>query len=146
MDSKFITKAAQGNMAEVKLGQLAQDKASNQAVKDFGKQMVDDHTKALDNLKKVASDDGVSMPSSINAKDQALYDRLSKLSGSDFDRQYMAAMVKDHETDVAEFRKESNSAKTANVKEYASTTLPTLEEHLTHAKDVNSKVGTSAKK
>jgi putative membrane protein len=138
-DSTFVRKAAEGGMAEVKLGQLAKEKASNPAVKDFGERMVKDHGKAGDELREVASKKGIRLRDSMNATDKALYDRLSKLSGGEFDKEYMRAMVKDHEQDVAEFRRESQSAKDPEVREFVSKTLPTLEEHLRMAKDTASK-------
>jgi len=146
MDSQFVTKAAQGGLAEVKLGQLAQDKGSNQSVKDFGAQMVKDHSEANDKLKSVVSGKGVSVPDSLNAKDQALYDRLSKLSGTQFDRAYISAMVKDHVEDVAEFRKESKTAQDADIKSFAAKTLPTLEHHLQMAQDAQKQLGATSKK
>jgi len=91
-DRQFVIKAAQGGAAEVKLGQLAQDKGSNQAVKDFGKQMVTDHSAANDELKSIASGKGITLPDTLNSKDQALYDRLSKMSGDQFDKAYINAM------------------------------------------------------
>jgi putative membrane protein len=143
-DRMFVDKAAQGGMAEVQLGQLAEQKASSQAVKDFGKRMVTDHSQANDKLKGIASQAGVTPPTSLNAKDKALYDKLSGLSGAQFDREYMRAMVKDHKADIAEFQKESNSGHDDAVKSFASSTLPTLHEHLQLAEQAESKVGTSA--
>ena len=140
-DAQFLRKAAEGGMAEVQMGQLAQEKASNKDVKDFGKHMVDDHSKANDELKSLASQKNVTVPDSLSAKDKATYDRLSKLSGDQFDREYMRVMVKDHETDVAEFRRESKTAKDPDVRSFASKTLPTLEEHLKMARDIAAKVG-----
>ena len=145
-DSQFVTKAAQGGLAEVKLGQLAQEKASNQAAKDFGAQMVKDHTDANNQLKSVASGKGVNVPDSLNAKDQALYDRLSKLSGTQFDRAYINAMVKDHLEDVAEFSKESRTAQDADIKSFASKTLPTLQHHLRMAQEAQKHLGATSKK
>jgi len=145
-DSSFVRKAAEANYAEIQLGKLAQDKANNAAVKDFGQRMVTDHTKAYDQLKPIAGKDNVTMPDRMNVKDQALYDRLSKLSGTQFDREYMRSMVKDHQSDVAEFQRESTKAKGADVRKYASNTLPVLQEHLRVAEDANAKVGVSATK
>ncbi len=145
-DTRFMDKAAQGGMAEVKLGQLAVDKGSSQAVKDFGQRMVTDHTKANDQLKNIANQKGVTLPSNLDAKDQATYDRLSKLSGTEFDRAYMRDMVKDHQMDVNEFRRESQSAKDAEVRTFASNTLPTLEEHLSLAKKDNAQIGATSRK
>lgn len=139
-DSGFVTKAAQGGMAEVELGKLAQSNGSNDQVKQFGKRMVDDHTKANDDLQKIASQKGITLPTGLSAKDQATKDRLSKLTGADFDRAYMQDMVKDHQEDVSEFRKESNSGQDPDIKSFAAKTLPTLQDHLRMAKDTSAAV------
>lgn len=126
----FVREAAAGGMAEVELGKLAQEKASAQNVKDFGKKMVDDHSKAGDDLKSVASKHQIELPAKMDAKDQALYDRLSKLSGKAFDHSYVTAMLRDHRKDVADFQKEAGHGKNADVKDFATRTLPVLQEHL----------------
>ena len=140
MDSQFAGKAAIGGMAEVKLGQLAQRNASSGDVKAFGQKMIADHTKAAEKLKDVASKDNISLPTNLDAKENATYDRLSKLQGSDFDRAYMQDMVKDHKMDVAEFHKEANSGRNPDLKNFASETLPTLQEHLRLAETTYAKV------
>ena len=114
----------------MQLGKLAQDHASSQAVKDFGQHMVDDHSKANDELKSLAQQKNVTLPADLDAKDKATIDRLSKLNGAAFDRAYMRDMVADHKKDIAEFQKESNSGLDADVKAWASKTLPTLQQHL----------------
>lgn len=129
-DTTFVTKALQGGMAEVELGQLAQDKGSSETVKNFGKQMVTDHSKAGDELKTIATSKGITVPTSLDSKSQSTKDRLSQLSGAAFDRAYMQDMVSDHEKDVSDFRKESASGSDADVKAFATKTLPTLEHHL----------------
>jgi putative membrane protein len=139
-DRAFIEKAAAGGMMEVQLGKLAQEKAADQQVKDFGKRMEDDHSKANEQLKSVAQDKGVDLPTSLPAKEQAKVDKLSKLSGADFDKQYMTEMVADHKKDVAEFEKASKTAKDEAVKNFASSTAPTLQEHLKLAQEVHGKV------
>ena len=139
-DETFVTKAAQGGLAEVKLGTLATQKAANADVKAFGQQMVDDHSKANDELKQLASSKGITLPTDIDAKDQATYDRLSKLSRAEFDRAYMQHMVADHHTDVAEFRHESQRGEDSDVKAWAAKTLPTLEHHLQMAESTDAKV------
>lgn len=141
---KFMDKAAQGGLAEVQLGQLAEQKASAQPVKDFGKRMVTDHTQINDQLKTLASSDGVALPTTMDAKDQALYNKLSGLSGTAFDRVYMRNMVRDHKTDIGEFQKESEVAHNSGVRSFASNTLPTLQQHLQLAQSVDSKVSASA--
>ena len=129
-DRKFMEKAAQGGMAEVKLGQLATQKAQSDDVKKFGQKMVDDHSKANDQLKQVASAKGVTLPTDTDKSSQHEYDKLSKMSGAQFDREYMDHMVSDHKKDVSEFQKEAKSGKDADVKQFASSTLPVLQEHL----------------
>jgi putative membrane protein len=141
VDAHFAKEAAQGGMAEVKLGQLAQEKGSNDTVKSFGKRMVDDHSKAGDKLKEVASRASITLPTDISAKDQATYDRLAKLNGSAFDRAYARDMVEDHETDVAAFQKEANAGKDDSLKSFAAETLPTLQDHLKRAKEMMKTVG-----
>jgi putative membrane protein len=139
-DNQFIMRAAQGGMAEVELGKLAQERGSSDAVKQFGKRMVDDHGKANEELMRIAQSKGVTVSTSLDSKSQSMKDRLSKLNGAAFDRAYMSEMVKDHRTDVAEFQKESNSGRDAEVKAFAAKTLPTLQEHLRMAEEANNTV------
>ena len=122
----FVEKVAIGGIAEVHLGQLAQQKASSDQVKQFGSRMVQDHGKANDDLKRVASDNGIQMPGSLDKKHEKDLERLQKLSGAEFDRAYMKYMVGDHKKDVAEFEKESKSGKDTAIKDFAVKTLPTL--------------------
>ena len=133
-DIEFVLDAAKGGMAEVELGKLAAERAKNDEVKKFAQRMVDDHMKAGDELKSIAERKGIKLPQEVDAKDRALMTRLQKLNGAAFDRAYMQAMVGDHVKDVNEFKKEANSGRDAQVKSFASTTLPTLEEHLQHAR------------
>ncbi|HEY7351635.1 MAG TPA: DUF4142 domain-containing protein [Terriglobales bacterium] len=139
-DQHFVKKAAEGGMAEVELGQLAVQKASSPDVKQFGQRMVDDHSKANDQLKQVASEKGLTIPDKLSAKDAATKARLEKLSGEAFDRAYMKDMVADHTKDVSEFHMASKTAKDPAVKNFASQTLPTLEDHLKEAKSIAPKV------
>ena len=145
-DQSFVMKAAKGGMAEVQLGQLATEKASSEEVKKFGQRMVTDHGKANDELKSLAQEKHVTLPTEVDAKAKATHDRLAKMSGAAFDRAYMQHMLADHRTDVNEFKKESTSGKDPDVKAWAGKTLPTLEEHLRLAQDANKAVGTSGTK
>jgi len=145
-DKQFVTKAAQGGMAEVELGQLAASKGSNDAVKQFGQKMVDDHGKANEELKSLAQQKNITLPSEPDAKTKSEKARLEKLSGEAFDKAYISHMVTDHKKDVAEFKKESSSGKDPDVKQWAGKTLPTLQEHLKLAQDTASKVGASTGK
>ena len=142
-DKKFATEAAQGGLAEVELGKLAAQKGQSDKVKQFGQRMVDDHTNANNQLKSVAQKDNITLPTDITAKDQALKDKLSGLSGAEFDRTYMQNMVRDHEKDISEFQREANSGSNADLKGFAAQTLPTLQEHLRMAKEAHQTVMSS---
>ena len=143
-DAKFAMKAAQGGMAEVQLGQLAAQKGSNADVKAFGQQMVDDHRKANDELKSVAAQENMTLPATLDAKDQALMAKLQGMSGPDFDRTYVKAMLKDHQEDVKEFQKEADKGKDPQIKNFASQTLPVLQQHLSKIQSIQSNLGGGA--
>jgi putative membrane protein len=143
-DETFLKKAAQGGMAEVELGQLAVQKASSDQVKQFGQRMVDDHSKANDQLKQLAQQEHVKLPTQPSAKDKATKAKLENLSGKEFDEAYMSDMLKDHKKDVAEFERESKNAKDPAVKDFAEQTLPTLREHLKQAQQISPNANTQA--
>jgi putative membrane protein len=142
-DSQFAKKTAQGGIAEVKLGQLAQEKGTSDSVKKFGQRMVEDHTKAGDELKRAAAQENITLPDEVSAKDKATYNSLSKLSGAAFDRAYARDMVKDHEEVVADFNKEANGGNSAAIRNFATQTLPTLQDHLKEAKEMRQNVSAS---
>lgn len=136
-DKKFLKDAAQGGMAEVELGKLAAQKATSPDVKQFGQKMVDDHTKANDQLKELASKESVSIPDGLDSKHQSRIDKLSKLSGPQFDKAYMKDQLRDHEQDVQEFKSEAQYGTDPNIKQFATQTLPVLQQHLELAKNVD---------
>jgi putative membrane protein len=139
-DQKFVKEAAEGGMAEVELGQLAMLKGSSDDVKKFGQRMVDDHGKANAKLKDLASSKGIALPEAPGAKQEATKDRLSKLSGDQFDKAYMKDMLQDHKKDIAAFKAESNSGRDSDIKNFAAQTLPTLQDHLKNAQSISPKV------
>jgi len=146
-DREFIQTVAKGGMAEVALGELAGARAANADVKQFGLRMVQDHGKANEELAQLARDKRVEPPKEVDRTQKSVHDRLAKLSGDAFDRAYVQEMLKDHQKDVADFRTESKSGKDADVKAWASKTLPTLEEHLKMVQDLSKgAVGTSGTK
>jgi putative membrane protein len=128
-------------MAEVQFGELAQKNASSSAVKQFGERMMTDHTKMGDEVKSLAGSKGVTLPSQMEAKERAEYDRLSKKTGAEFDRDYMSMMVKDHMQDIQEFQNEANNGQDPDVKALAAKALPTLREHLRMAENAEKQVG-----
>jgi putative membrane protein len=145
-DDAWMMKVAKGGMAEVELGKLASEKATTDAVKQFGQRMATDHSKANEELKTLAASKKVTLPSEISPEDKALRDRLTRLTGPAFDQAYMRAMVSDHVKDINEFKMEAKSGGDPDVKAWAAKTLPTLEEHLKMAREANGAVGTSGKK
>jgi putative membrane protein len=129
-EKAFIKKAADGGMIEVKLGQLAAEKGGSDQVKDFGNRMVKDHSKMNDNLKEVAGKMKVQVPSAISAKHHAMIEKMSAMSGAEFDNQYVKAMVKDHEMDVAEFEKAAKEVKNEDLKKFIEDSVSVMKEHL----------------
>jgi putative membrane protein len=139
-DRQFAREAAQGGMAEVTLGRLAARRGASNAVRRFGKRMVDDHSAANQELKDIARTEGIRLPVGLG-KHQATYNRLARLRAMAFDRAYMADMVEDHRMDVAEFRREAAHGSDRDIREFARHTLPTLREHLRMAVDTSRAVG-----
>jgi putative membrane protein len=135
-DKAFVKDAAEGSAMEIELGKLAQEKASSDAVKDFGKRMVEDHTKASEELKRAAAKANIPVPAETSRKGKKAQEKLSKLSGPDFDRAYMKMMVSDHKSDVKAFERESRSGAVPEIKNFAASTLPTLEEHYKLAEQI----------
>jgi putative membrane protein len=135
-DKEFAKEAAQGGVAEVELGKLAQEKGSSEGVKQFGARMVQDHSKADQTLREAASAAKIALPTEMAAKDRKLEQKLSKLSGPSFDREYVKLMVSDHKSDVRAFKRESQSGNLPQIREFAANALPTLEEHLSSAEQL----------
>jgi len=142
-DKDFVMKAASGGMHEVELGKLASKQATNEKVKAFGERMVKDHTKANEKLKSVAGEIGVKVDGKPMSEHQKHLDHFRDLKGADFDRQYVKHMVKDHEEDVALFKRASTEAKSKALASFAKETLPTLEEHLKMIKQIESSMGST---
>ena len=162
-DATFLKKAMEANAAEVQLGQLAQSKSQNQQVKDFGAMMVKDHTKAFDRLQDAAKSSGAAgtQPGGtaspdqfpLSKQDQDLKNRLEKLSGPEFDRVYMKAMVDDHRKDIQEFEREAGQQTSGRqkpqgeaggspqIKAVAQELLPTLKKHLQEAESIQKQLG-----
>lgn len=134
-DKDFMMKAAMAGMEEVQLGQVAMQQGSSDGVKQFGQQMVTDHTAANEKLMQVASTKGVTLPTAPDAAAQARMTKLRALTGPAFDKQYIKeAGLSDHEKAVKLFQKESTSGKDPDVRGFASATLPTIQTHLSMAR------------
>jgi putative membrane protein len=129
-DKMFLRKAAEGGLAEVQLGKLAAEKASSQEVKDFGQKMVDDHTKLNNDMAPIADSMGAMLPKKMAKGDQAEYDKLSGMSGDDFDKEYLAYMVKGHHEDLREFRLESVRTSDPTLKAVVDKGAVVIREHM----------------
>ncbi len=136
----FVTKAASGGMLEVQLGQLAQQNAKSQRVKDFGNMMVTDHGRANDELKGLASANNITLSPTLLPNHQKHIDMMSKMKGEDFDKHYIDMMLNDHKEDIDEFKKEANNSNNDAFKSFAGKTLPTLQKHLDSAQAIHSKM------
>ena len=132
-DRMFLRRAAEGGLAEVQLGKLAAEKSSSQDVKDFGQKMVDDHTKLNNEMAPIAGSKGVMLPKKLTKGDQAEYDKLNGMSGDDFDKEYLAYMVKDHREDLREFRVEAVSTSDPTVKAVVDKGAGVIHEHMVMA-------------
>lgn len=133
---KFFEEAAIGGMAEVELGKLASQKATSAEVKQFGETMVKDHSAVNEQLAKLAQQDGVALPTEVDAKHKKLKDKLAKKEGADFDKAYIDEMVKDHKKDISMFQKEAKKGDNTQLKNFAAQTLPKLQEHLKMAQQI----------
>jgi len=140
-DLAFMNDAAPGGMAEVELGKLAAQKAHNAEVKSFAQKMVEDHSKAGEELKQLAAQKKVTLPTDVLPTHKEIMTKLSNLSGAEFDKEYVKAMVGAHEKDVAAFENVSKTAADADVKAFAAKTLPTLKMHLEMIKGMADKMG-----
>lgn len=145
-DQVFLLNTAKANLAEVELGKLALQNASSDQVKTFAKRMVDDHSKANEELRALAASKNVVLPSAVDPQDMAVHDKLMALKGEAFDREYITMMVAGHAKVAESLRVESESGKDADVKAWADRTLPTVEVHLKMARETDRVVGTSGVK
>ena len=136
-DRKFLMEGMQGDMAEVQLGKLAQQKGQSEDVKQFGQMLAQDHSQHLQQAQQEAQQLGVTPPQQVNAKQTAAYERMSKLTGAQFDKQFTKHEVADHKKDIAEYQKEANSK--GPLAQFAGETVPVLQKHLQTAQAAEGK-------
>jgi putative membrane protein len=139
-DMDFINNAAKGNRAEVQLGKMVAAKTKDPSVKQFAEMMVKDHTDALNKLQQLAQSKNITLPDGIPDDAQDLQAKISKDTGKQLDKDYMNGMVQDHQKDVQEFQQAANTLQDPDIKNWAATTLPTLQKHLDKAQQIDSKV------
>jgi putative membrane protein len=136
-DRKFMTEAAQGGIAEVQLAQLAQQKASSEDVKELAKAIEQDHQKANEELKTIATNRQVDLPAEPGPKHQQLMSKLENLEGAAFDKAYTEAMVKEHKAEIKKFQKQAKNGVDTDVREFAESKVPALQKHLENAQQAN---------
>jgi putative membrane protein len=136
MDKVFVSKAMQGSMAEVQLGQLTLQKSNNAQVKEFAQRMIDDHTKLNEQMKPVAQQLGVTVPDQVSKNDRKTMAKLQSLSGSAYDQAYIKDMVKDHKQDLTEFQMEASSGQDQTVKDAANQGSKVIAQHLQMAQQM----------
>ena len=137
---KFAQKAAMGGLMEVELGKIAAQKATDPEVKQFAQQMVDDHSKANDELKNIAGTKNIMLPSALDDSHQKDLNDLNEKTGNDFDKEYVKMMVDDHKDDVDEFQKAAEKLDDAELKNFAINTLPTLQKHLASIEKIHDRI------
>lgn len=136
-DHKFMTKAAQGGMAEVQMGQLAQQKGASEAVKEFGRMLEKDHAAANEKLKAIAKERQTELPSEMGAEHQKTIALLNSLSGEEFDRQFIRAQLREHRKDIRDFERAAERSMDTDLREFASGTLPALKSHYQKAQEIH---------
>ncbi len=124
----------------VAMGRLAEQRAADPSVKEFGQRMITDHSRAGAELKTIAANKNIQLPADVDSSQKSTMDRLSKLSGAEFDKEYMSEMVNDHEADAKEFQTQANEGNDADIKRFAAKTLPLIQEHLQMARGIAKKV------
>lgn len=139
-DQQFVDFAAQTDMTEANLGQVAQDQGG-QAVKDYGQMLRSDHTSDYDQLSEAAKKAGLNVPTGIDAEHNRMIDALKKLKGAAFDRRFASEMITGHEHAIAVYRKEAQDAQSPDIKAYAQQAVPTLEKHLDNARQLGKSKG-----
>jgi putative membrane protein len=145
-DQMFLRQAAEINLSEIDLAQLAQQNGTAEQVKQFAQRMITDHTSNLQALKDLSAREDITLPDQLSAKATALYARLGKLSGTDFDHAYINAMVDGHTQAATLFKNESRTAADSAVRAYAARTLPVVEEHLKMAHQDAVQIGATSRR
>ncbi|MBK4735860.1 DUF4142 domain-containing protein [Noviherbaspirillum pedocola] len=140
-DKEYFKKTAEGLMAEVEMGKMAEKQAEDPGVKAFGKRMVDDHSKDLTELKQIASKKTVELPDAPSHKQKREADKLSKMTGKDFDREYVQYETKDHKEDIKDQAKEMKDTSDSDLKKFATAAHSTVTEHYKMVEDLHGKVG-----
>ncbi len=133
--AEWAAKAAEGGMLEVEFGKLAQQNAANPKVRELGKMMADEHGKANDELKALAMQKNITLPTAMSDDHQNKYKDMAAKKGADFDKAYAEMMVEDHKDDIEMYQKQANNGKDADFKTFAAGKVPVLQHHLQMAEE-----------
>ena len=142
--TNFLADAIRGSVAEVKLGQLAAERAQSLQVRQYGEMLRKDHTQSLQKASGLANEIGVPASSELSARQQKQFESLQKLSGEEFDTTFLSQMVRDHQENIAKFSAQAQNGSDPEVMAFAKETLPTLQAHLEHAQSVQSELAAAA--
>ena len=136
-DQKFLMMAAQGNLAEIQMAQMAKQKSQSNEIQNYAQRLIEDHTKANEQVMQIATKKGLTLPKTPPANAMAMMTKMKKMSGAKFEKMYMQDMVKDHTKDVADYTNEAKHGYDDDIKAYAVSTLPTLKSHLDAAQTLS---------
>lgn len=145
MDKAFVKKALEGSIDEVEMGKLALQKSNDDQVKEFAQKMVDDHGKMADALKPAAQQMGVKVPDGPSKGQMKKMDKMKALQGDAFDQAYIKDMVKDHKSDVNEFKQEAQNTQNPSMKQFATQASQVIEQHLQQIQQIAQSKGTTQK-
>jgi len=140
-DQQFANTAAQTDMLEAHMGQVAQEKSSNQGIKDFAQMLVTDHTNDYQQLSTIVKKDSGTVPNGLDAARNRMIAPFEKLKGPAFDRRFLQDMVAGHQKAIAEYEREAKDGQNPDLKSYANQALPTLHKHLDTARDLEKHKG-----
>jgi putative membrane protein len=143
-DREFLTEAARGATLEVQLANLAAQKATSDEVKRYAQRLATDHSQAGQTIRQMASNLKFTLPQDLTPEQRNLVSRLENLSGKAFDRDYIKAMIADHQKDISEYERAASQATNQEIKQFASQALPMLRDHLKQAREIAGKLGVKA--
>ena len=139
-DSEFVQEAIRGNLAEIQMGELAKERAQSKDVRDYGRMLVDDHSKANQNAIAAAKSMNIAAPTEPSEQQKKEHDAIANMSGSQFDSLFMSHMIQDHRHDIAQYKAQAQSGRSSKATDYAKSTLPTLNSHFSKAQAVQMKL------
>ena len=140
-DQQLVAQVAAGNVLEVRLGQTAHNKATNVAVREFGQRMVNEHSTLQKQWMDVAKKSAIPFKADLSPTQVQEFERLNQLSGAEFDRAYMDAMVQGHQTKLSSLQSERSASHSSGVRQLIESTLPIVQQHLIQAQQIASQVG-----